>query len=132
MGMTQSQAAKAAGYADPHVRAREMLRKPHIVAAIDVLRSKNEVLAQVTRVDVIDGIKEAIEMGRQLQDPVAVIAGWREIAKICGHYDPVRKTVEISINGQVAINRLEQLPDSELAKLIEAEVIDVTDEEVEE
>ena len=129
LGMTQSQAARAAGYAHPHERAKEMLRKQHILTALEVLRAKNEEIAQVKRADVIEGFKEAVDIGRQLQDPVAMIAGWREIGRICGHYEPTKKTVEISINGQVAINRLEQLPDAELAKLIEGEVIDTVEDE---
>lgn len=128
-GMTQSQAARVAGYANPFERAKELLRKPHIIAAIDVLRTQNAERIDVSRKDVLEGMKEAIDMARSLQDPVAMIAGWREIAKVCGHYEPTRKQVDISINGHVALQKLEQLPDADLMKLIEAEVIEVEDDE---
>lgn len=124
MGMTQSQAAKAAGYGDPYVRSHELMRNPRILAAIDQYRALNAEAISVTRKDVLEGLQEAIDMGRQLQDPVAMIAGWKEIAKVCGLYEPIKKQVDISVNGQVAFNRLAELPDHELTKLIEGEVIE--------
>jgi phage terminase small subunit len=129
MGMTQSQAAKAAGYGDPYVRSHEMMRNPRILAAIDAYRARNAEAAMISRKDVLDGMTEAIDMARTLQDPVAMIAGWREIAKVCGHYEPTTKRVDISINGQMTINRLAELPDHELAKLIEGEVIEVSEDD---
>ncbi len=128
MGMTQGQAAKAAGYAVPAQSATKLMQLPRVVTAIEAMRARNAEISDVSRRDVIDGLKEAIDMGRTLQDPVAMIAGWREVAKVCGHYEPVMKKIEISVNGQIAMGKLEQMPDSELAKLIEAEVIDVVEE----
>ena len=35
-------------------------------------------------------------MAREQQDPAAMIAGWREIAKLCGYYAPERRRIEVS------------------------------------
>lgn len=130
-GMNQTQAARAAGYSEPTSGGVRLMKRPAVLAAIERERAALAEQARVKREDVIEGFKEAIDMARTLQDPVAMIAGWREVGRVLGHYEPEKKKVEISINGQVALQQLEALPDAELAKLIEGEVIDVAEEEAE-
>ncbi len=74
--------------------------------------------AQVTRAAVLQGFEEAIEVARLRSDPSAMIAGWREIAKMCGYYAPERKQVQLSVDARVQRNELERMTDAELAELI--------------
>lgn len=127
-GMNQTQAARAAGYS-PHAKGEELMRNPRVLKAIEAARAQYEELANISRKDVLDGLKEAIDMAKIMSDPLGMIAGWREIGKVCGHYEPTKKKVDISINGHVALTQLEQMPDHELARLIEGEVIEVIEEE---
>jgi phage terminase small subunit len=58
-------------------------------------------------------------MAKIQADPTAMIAGWREVGKMCGYYEPVKKQIDVNITGNVVMERLNRLSDSELLKLIE-------------
>jgi hypothetical protein len=121
MGLTQTQAAARAGYGTPHVRAVELMKKPAVQAAIARQHERMQQLADVSRVEVIEGIKEAIDMGRLLSDPQTMIVGWRELAKICGYYEPTKHKIEMTVTGNVRVEQLAQMSDEQLAKIIEGE-----------
>lgn len=125
LGMSVVQAGKAAGLANPY----DTMKAPRVREAIAAAHKRNQEIADIRRSDVIEGLKEAIDMARVLEDPISMIAGWREIAKVCGHYEPKKAEVTVSFSGQIAIQRLQQLPDDELLKVLEAEVIDVIEAE---
>ncbi len=71
-----------------------------------------------TRAAVLEGFQEAIELARLRGDPSAMIAGWREIAKMHGYYAPERKQVRLSIDARVQRAELQQMTDAELFELI--------------
>ena len=48
-----------------------------------------------------------------------MIAGWREVRKMCGYYEPVKKQIDVNITGNVVMERLNRLSDADLLKLIE-------------
>jgi predicted transcriptional regulator len=85
---------------------------------------KNTRAAAVTRQDVVEGIQEAIEMGRMLADPQAMIAGWREMAKICGFYAPETKRIELTIGAANVKNKFEMLSDEDLFKIAHGRIIE--------
>ena len=74
--------------------------------------------AQVTRADVLNGFEEAIDLARSRSNPAAMVAGWREIAKMCGYYAPERKEVRVSVAGSTLLNEIECMPDAELLALV--------------
>lgn len=128
MGMTQTQAATAAGYANPSSRGRDLLLRNDVKDAVAVLQAKFEEEAGYSRKQFVADMIEAIGMARNLSDPLAMIAGARELGKACGYYAEEKKKVEVTVNGAV-LHRLEQLSDEELLKLVEKQnqnVIDVT------
>ena len=47
-----------------------------------------------------------------------MVAGWREIARICGYFAPETKQINISVNGAIRVAEIEQMTDDELSKLI--------------
>ena len=66
------------------------------------------------------GFLEAIDIARAKSDPAGIVAGWREIAKMCGFYAPERKQVELSAAACAHRQRIADMSDEELAELIVA------------
>lgn len=73
----------------------------------------------MTRQRVVRELLEALELARAQANPSGMIAGWREIARICGLYAPERVTVGIDADPSTVaeLRRLEALSDAELATL---------------
>jgi hypothetical protein len=114
-------AAVRAGYSPKTARqiGHRLLTHVDIANAVRDGEADIAAKAQLTRATVMRGFQEAIEVGRLKADPSAMIAGWREIAKMCGYYAPERKQVEVVSTAALELNaRLELLTDAELAKLI--------------
>ncbi len=120
-GMTQTAAARAAGSAQPGTSAYEWMRHPKIERAIAERRAEYAVASQVTKKRVIDGFLESIEMAKIKADPLTMIAGWREVGKMCGFYEPTKAKIEVSVQGQVLFQRLNAMSDEELLKLAEGD-----------
>ncbi|MBV5322759.1 MAG: terminase small subunit [Ilumatobacteraceae bacterium] len=74
----------------------------------------------VTRQRLLYELQEAAALAKEKREPMAMIAAWREIGKVCGFYQPVRIKVDMSVQGQVEMGRLDSLSDAELLKVIEA------------
>ncbi len=127
--MTQTAAARAAGFSVPGTSANEMMKHPKIQRAIASRQAEYAVASQVTKKRVIDGFLESIEMAKIKADPLTMIAGWREVGKMCGFYEPTKTKIEVSVNGQVMFQRLNALSDEELLRLAEGDP-DVLEAEV--
>ena len=115
-------AAVRAGYSKRTARqqAYELLTRPDVAEAVRHGEAEIAAKAHVTREAVLHGFQEAIELGRSRSDPAAMIAGWREIAKMCGYYAPERKCVELSTEGLAVRAEIEAMSDEELANLVAA------------
>ena len=118
-----SAAAIEAGYAprSAHVAASRLLRKAKVSAALAVKRQEMERLFAVSRQRVVLELLEAINLAKQDRNAHAMIAGWLEIAKICGYYAPEKKQIELSVSAQRAVEYLETLSDAELLQLAETD-----------
>jgi len=93
-------AAEVAGVSNGY----EVMQRPHVVAARERLRVALRERVEITREDVIAGLKKAIDQAEILADPTAQIAGWREIAKLLG-YD---KTPNVNIHIQGSLEQIRQ------------------------
>lgn len=115
-----SQAARQAGYAEAGARvtACRLLTQINIQEAVSAERRRYEKGLRITREQVIDELRSAIEIARNQGNVSAMISGWREIAKICGYYE---RRVEVSVHPNVAaqrlISQLETLSSHELMKI---------------
>jgi phage terminase small subunit len=121
-GMTQSAAARAAGYSETVAKngiVSTLTGNPKIRAAIAKERELFAKANEMTRKKVVDGMKEAIDMARVKADPAVMVAGWREIGRICGFYEPVKHKVEVSVSGKVLVEKLQTMSDEELLRLAE-------------
>lgn len=122
-GLTQTQSATRAGYANPTSSGNDLMHRPEILTAIEAAKSAFHDIARVSREDIVEGLKEAIDMARTMADPLTMITGWRELAKVCGHYENKTK-IEVNHTGNVQLEHLNQKSDAELLKLIEGERIE--------
>jgi hypothetical protein len=123
-------AAVRAGYAPKAARqqAHELLTRPDVAEAVRKGEAEIAASAHITRQKVMDGFQEAIELARSRGDASAMIAGWREIGKMCGYYAPERKQVELNMGGAAVLARIDRMTDAELANLIaEAEAASTED-----
>lgn len=117
-GNSISRATLDAGFADDGLGYR-LARQPNILALKAQLSAQYEEAGQMDRKQVMEGLKEAIEMAKLMAEPAAMIAGWREIGKMCGYYAPVETKLKIDVTGNVTMTRLTQMSDTELLELIE-------------
>ena len=106
-----------ADFADTGIGYR-LARMPNVLALKAQLSSKYEEEAQMDRKQVMEGFKEAIEMARLMAEPANMIAGWREIGKMCGYYAPVETRVKVDVSGNILLDKMNSLSDAELLKII--------------
>lgn len=115
-----AEAARRAGYSAKTARtvASEILSKPDIQEAVRLARAENAARLDLTRQDVLAGILEAIEMARVMADPSAMLAGYRDLARMCGFNEPEVHRVEASPAASAVVARFVAMTDDELAALV--------------
>lgn len=123
--MNCHQAAQSAGYAMPHIQGPAVEKSPFVRAALEKEWAKAEKVSEMSKKKVMDGMLYAIDQAKLLADPTAQISGWREIAKICGYYEPQRVQIDVSVSAKRLFSQFETLSDDELLKIAEQEIIDV-------
>lgn len=111
-----ARAAVVAGYSAPSARitASKLLTNPNIQAALAELRTETQAAFQISRQTVVNGLLDAIGHARVADQPAAEIRGWSELAKICGHYAPETRRVELSAESMARRAEYEAMSDEEL------------------
>jgi phage terminase small subunit len=124
-GQSASTATALAGYKS-NITARKVVKDERIMREVKRLQRLSENKMVMSRKRVMDGFMEAIEQAKMLAEPMTQIAGWREIAKMCGYYAPEVKTLNVNVTSQRLLTQLETLSDKDLLELIEqdSEVIE--------
>ena len=117
MGMSQTAAAANAGYSTAKMSGSKLMRKSHVLDAVRARRGELRETFRIKREDVLIGLREAIKDAKLLSDPTAQIAGWREIGRMLGYYEPERKIIELSDHTPTAIQQLQEISTSELLEL---------------
>ena len=123
-----TEAARRAGYGErgAGVTATRLLKNANVLAAIDVLRAANAERFALSREAVIEEMLAAIAVAKEQSNPLVVISGWREIAKMCGFYQPVKHQVRIT-DGQLEMRRrLEAMSDEELIAIVASDCSECT------
>jgi len=118
-GMPQTTAARAAGYNNAPVDANRLMKNPKVQESLQFLQHKYEKASQMTRKKVMDGMLEAIEMAKVQAEPGVMVAGWREIGRMCGYYAAEKRVIDVNITAKRAVDKLETLSDAELLEMIE-------------
>jgi len=126
-------ASARAGYADNGTYAYRLAKDPLIVDIYNREKKAYEASVQMTRQRVMEGFLEAADMARLQADPTALTGAWREVGKMCGYYEPVKKVIDVNINGQIT-QKVERLDDETLLAIIKGqaggEVLDAVFREV--
>jgi phage terminase small subunit len=117
-GKSPKEAYVLSGY-NGDKNATRVAQRPAIQAYARKLYQKNERATDMSRKRVMDGFLEAIEQAKLMSEPMTQVAGWREIAKMCGYYAPEVKRIDINVTSQRVMSQLETLSDADLLELIE-------------
>ena len=100
------------------------VKEPHIQEAVASRRTQLRHQYRLSRERCVEGILDAIQQAKLLSDPATQINGWREIARMLGHYEPEKKVIELSDQREEALKQLETLAVDELLELAGDNVID--------
>lgn len=111
-------ASVRAGFSDGGTVAYRLVRMPNVLKLRDEYAAKYREEAQMDRKRVMDGILEAIEMARLMSEPMTMIAGWREVGKLCNFYAPIEHRVKVDVSGNIVHQRLNSMSDADLLKAI--------------
>lgn len=114
-----AEAARRAGYSERTARAIacELLTKPDVQEAVRSAQARTAAEFDVTRQGVIAGVLEAIEMARSAGDPMAMLTGLRDLARMCGLNEPEVHRVAVNQAGSAWLAKIKSMPDEELAAL---------------
>ena len=107
-----------AGYNDQPSYGYRMAKMPNILALYNEEKRLYEEASQMTRKRVMDMLVDAYDMAKLMSEPASMVSAAREVGKMCGYFT-VQHKVEVSVPGNVLIDRMNRLSDEELLRLIE-------------
>jgi hypothetical protein len=114
-------ASARAGYRDGGTYGYRLAKDPAVIKIYEREKKLYEASCQMTRKRVMEGFLDAAEMARIQADPTAMVGAWREVGKMCGYYEPVKKIIDINVNGQIT-QKIERMDDETLLKIIKGEI----------
>lgn len=116
-----SDAARKAGYSIKTAGSigHENLKKPEILAAIQVRQQIVAKGIEVTKQNILAALLEAIQTAREQRNPAVMVASAREIGKLCGFYSADVQQVDGSFKGGGMAAKFATMSDQELETLIE-------------
>ncbi|WP_210546121.1 terminase small subunit [Rhodoferax sp. PAMC 29310] len=117
-----SASAVKAGYSanGASVAGNRMLRNASVQKALQACQAADAARLSIQRDDVLNGLVEAVDQAREQGNSMAMIRGWAEVAKLMGFYAPGQVRVDLNVQEQVEIGRLDRFSDAELLRIIEA------------
>lgn len=118
LGRTPAAAARRAGYSAPSKSAKSLLEDADIVEQIAAIQFENAKKASFTREEVMKNLEEAYRMARQMDDPQSMIRAMAEVNRMCGHYAPEKKIIELTGPQAEMQQQLEQLSKDELLEMM--------------
>ena len=99
-----------AGYNDQPSYGYRMAKMPNILALYNEEKRLYEEASQMTRKRVMDMLVDAYDMAKLMSEPASMVSAAREVGKMCGYYT-VQTQVNVTVNGQVSIDRMNRLSD---------------------
>ena len=101
LGRTPTAAARRAQYSSPFKQGKALIADPDILAQVQEIQKQNQKNAEMTREEVMKNLLDAYGIARSMDDPQSMIRAMAEVNRMCGHYAPEKK--EINIGGQATI-----------------------------
>jgi phage terminase small subunit len=133
LGRSPTAAARRAGYSSPFKSGKDLIAVEEIFEEVQAIQAVNRKNAEMGREQVMKCLLEAYQMAKTMDDPQSMIRAMGEVNRMCGHYAPERKEIQISTeasNMQAEIQALTKeellrlVGDSEETPLLEAKPID--------
>jgi hypothetical protein len=87
------------------------------LAALETEHRRSRQAVNMSRKSVMRGILEAIDMAKDMRQPSSMITGWKEIGRMCGFYEPERREIKLSVDGQQLIEQMRTIPKERLLEL---------------
>lgn len=122
-GKSQAQSAILAGFSEGSKPAK-IERSAVVQAELAAIRAETARNLDIKPEDVAAGFKRAADLAETLGDVAGMVASWRELGKLLGHYAPEVKKVEKAISKRDLKDALDMLTDDELRKLANGRVIE--------
>lgn len=92
-------------------------RAAQVQKALAEARSEITTVTTLTRMDVIDGIMEGINMAKMMAEPATMIKGWVEVGRILGLDAPDPRKKALSTNADMLQTKLLNMTTAELLEL---------------
>lgn len=88
-----------------------------VTNALATARAQMQDISTITRIDVLNGIMEGIDMAKLNAEPATIVKGWVEISKILGYDQPEQKRKVLSTNANMLQDRLLHMSTADLLEL---------------
>lgn len=131
VGMEPRPAVLAAGYKDPKDALERMKVRPPVKRELAKIYSAARRKANVTRDEVLEGFKEAIQDAKLAGDPGVQIKGWTEIGKMCGFYAPEERKVTVELSNSDLAKQIDSMSTEELLEIAGQDSLEVIQGEFE-
>lgn len=113
-------AAVRAGYSERSARsiAHENMTKPDVQAVLQARQAEVAKGLHITRQGVIQGLLEAVDMGREQRNPAAMVSALREMGRMLGFYAPETKRVDLAAGRGALHGHFSDMNDEQLLALM--------------
>ena len=78
---------------------------------------RSQTAANMNRKTIVRGMLEAVDLARDQRQPTAMISGYKEIARMCGYYEPERREILLSVDSKQLLEQIQTLPKAKLLEL---------------
>jgi hypothetical protein len=78
---------------------------------------RSQAVANMSRKNVMAGILDAIDIAKDMRQPSGMITGWKEIGRMCGFYEPEKREITLSVNGQSLADQMKGLTREQLLEI---------------
>jgi len=102
------------------VTGARLLGNDRVLSRIQALEAAAADALGVTRQRFLKELEGAAALAKAQGDAAAMVAAWREIGKACGFYQAERVKVDLNVQGQVEMDKLNAMSDQQLLSIIAA------------
>ena len=90
---------------------------PQFKRAMDQEYRRSQLAANMNRKTVVRGMLKAVEIAEDMRQPSSMITGWKEIARMCGYYEPERREILLSVESRDLMKQIQTLPKEKLLEM---------------
>lgn len=115
-----TEAARRAGYSQRSAKqlGSRLTKVDQIQRLVTEKRQQDAIRLELEKEDVLAGLLQVVELGRQNGEPMPVIRALVEVAKLCGFYAPEVVKVPLSGEAERLKRKYTAMSDDELLEII--------------